>query len=184
MTDCPTVADGFVGVTEAVNSVATINVVVADCVSAPAVPVIVIVWVPVGVVPDVCTVRLVDAPAAVGVTVDEAKVRVVPVGPAAVKDTLWLNPLKEVRVTVYVVDSPLLMVRLAGEPATLKDWTVRYTGVWRILLPAVPLMFSVKVPSVAVIADVETVMVAVPRPGTLVGLKVAVAPVGKPVALS
>ena len=63
-----------------------------------------------------------------------------------------------------------------------EEFTTRVTVVVWTVLPLVPVMVMVEVP-VGVVLAVVTVIVEEPEVVTDVGLKLAVAPVGKPLAL-
>lgn len=159
---------------------------VALCVSAPLVPVIVSVFVPVGVVASVVT-DSVDVPEPVmegGLNVPVASAG----KPVTPSETAPLKPFTAVTVCVYVVPAPCTNDCVDGEEVMLKSGvTVALTMsvivvVW-VSVPLAPVIVSVYVP-VGVVAAVETVSAEVPDPVMLDGLKDAVAAVGNPLTLS
>lgn len=142
----------------------------------PEVPVMVTVAVPpVAVAAAVRVNVLVDVPG-LGL-----KVVVTPLGrPEAEKVTLPLKPFAGVMVMVLVPLVPCTRLKLAGEAEMVKlgdAVTVRLTVVVCEMLPDVPVMVTVAVPSEAVALAVR-VKVLVLVAGF--GLKLAVTPVGKP----
>jgi hypothetical protein len=89
-----------------------------------------------------------------------------------------------VTVVVYApVVSPGATVKEDGDVAVEKSTTCSVTVVLWFKLPLVPLIVSVEL-AVGVDADVFTVMVVEPEPVTVVGLKLAFAPVGNPVVVN
>src|SRR5215510_1048170 len=111
------------------------------------------------------------------------KLAVTPLGnPLALKVTLLV---KFVRLIVIVLAplAPRFTVRLAGlaESVKLGAMTVRANVVERVSPPPAPLMVTLAVPVVAVL-DAARVSVLLP-PVVEAGLKVAVTPLGNPVAL-
>jgi hypothetical protein len=166
---------------------ATVSVTVVACVTLPLVPVIVNVDVPSGVLPVVVTVN-VDVPAPV--TVAGEKLAVAPVGnPLALSVTTPPNPFNEPTLAVYVAALPTITVCVLGLADIVKSggggcvFTTKLTVVVCVKLPLVPLIVNVDVPS-GVLPVVVTVNVDVPAPVTVAGEKLAVAPVGNPLALS
>jgi hypothetical protein len=165
----------------------TVRLTFAVWVRLPLVPVIVSVDVPTGVVPLVVTVN-VDVPDPV--TVAGEKLAVAPVGiPLALNVTTPLNPFNAPTLVVYVAAFPSTTVSVAGVTPRLKFGgggtavTVRLTFAVCTRLPLVPVIVSVDVPT-GVVPLVVTVSVDVPDPVTVTGEKLAVAPVGNPLALS
>ena len=79
---------------------------------------------------------------------------------------------------------PFVKTLVAEKTAAAGTETVTYsdTGVECVRLPLVPTALIDKFPA-GVVAPVVTVMVEEPEPTTEAGLKLALAPVGKPVAL-
>ena len=152
----------------------------------PLVPVTVRVDVAAGVVLPVVTV-IVEVPLVV--TVGGEKLAVAALGnPLALSVTVPANPFSAPMVTVYVVELPAVTVCVEGETAMEKSGTTavattRLVVVECASVPLVPVMVSVEVP-VGVAPVVVTVIVEVPLVVTVAGEKLAVAPVGKPLALS
>jgi hypothetical protein len=133
----------------------------------------------VGVVPDVVVTVRVEVPAPV-IEVG-LKVPVDPAGKEAmVKGTLPVNPLSAVTVTVYVVLPPTVTVWLAGVTVIEKSVMLSVTpAAVRIRGALVPVTVRVEL-AAEVVLEVVTVMVEVPAPVMVAGLKLAVAPAGKP----
>jgi hypothetical protein len=163
---------------------ATTRLEVAECVRLPLVPVIVSVEVPAGVVPVVVTV-IVEVPLVV--TVAGEKLALAPMGkPPALSVTVPVNPFSAPIVTVYVVEFPGFTVWEAGAAETEKSGAVETTRpevAECVRLPLVPVIVSVELPA-GVVPSVVTVIVEVPLVVTVAGEKLALAPVGKPLALS
>ncbi len=166
---------------------ATIRVTEAVWEVLPLVPVSVTVEVPRVVVPRVVTVS-VEVPDPV--TVAGEKLAVAPLGnPLALSVTTPAKPFNDPIVAVYVVVFPATTVCVLGLPAIVKSggggWltTDKVTVVDCTWTPLVPVMVSVDEPSGVVLA-VVTVSVEVPDPVTVAGEKLAVAPLGNPLALS
>src|SRR6266849_6998415 len=137
---------------------------------------------PVGVVAAVVTVNVEEfAVAGFGL-----KAPVAPAGnPLTLKVTPPVNPPKREMFAVYVVLPPRMTVWEAGVAERLKSGTAaalttRETEVVCVRLPLVPVIVTGKLP-VEVVAPALTVIVAESVAG--VGLKLALAPVGKPAAL-
>jgi hypothetical protein len=135
--------------------------------------------VPVGVVPAVVVTVRVEVPA----PAIEAGLNV-PVDPAG-RDamdngTLPVNPLSAVTVSVYVALPPTVTVWLAGAMAIEKSVTVSVTPAAVCNRGAlVPETVRVEL-AAGVVLEVVTVMVEVPAPVIVAGLKLAVAPAGNP----
>jgi hypothetical protein len=168
----------------ATGAAVTTRLVVAEWLKAPLVPVTVRVDVAAGVVVLVVTV-IVEVPLAV--TVVGLKLAEAPVGnPLALSVTTPVNPFRAPIVTVYVVELPALTVWEAGDAEREKsgaDATTRLEVAECVRLPLVPVIVSVEVP-VGVVPVVVTVIVEVPLVVTVAGEKLALAPVGRPLALS
>jgi hypothetical protein len=166
---------------------ATVSVTVVVCVTLPLTPFSVNVDVPSGVLPVVVTVNVaVPAP----VTVPGEKLAVAPAGnPLALSVTTPANPFNEPTLAVYVVALPTITVCVPGLADIVKSggggcvFTTKLTVVVCVKLPLVPVIVNVDVPT-GVLPVVVTVNVAVPAPVTVPGEKLAVAPVGNPLALS
>lgn len=162
------------------------SVTVAVRVSPPPVPVIVSVNVPAGVVETVFTVKVEDVPVT---GFGLLNVPVAPDGnPLTDRSTLVEKPPLFAIVTVYVVLPPRVTVRDAGDADSVKfgvagALTTSVTVVACVSAPLVPVIVTVNVP-VGVAAPVVTVIVDEPDPGTDVGLKLADAPAGSPLALN
>jgi hypothetical protein len=168
-------------------AVATASVTVVVCVKLPLAPVIVNVDVPTGVLPVVVTVN-VELP--VPVTVAGEKLAVAPVGnPLALSVTIPPNPFRLPMLAVYVVALPTITVCVPGFADIVKSgggggaFTTKLTVVVCVKLPLTPLIVNVDVPT-GVLPVVVTVNVEFPAPVTVAGEKLAVAPVGNPLALS
>jgi len=142
--------------------------------------------VPAGVLPMVVTVN-VEFPAPV--TVVGEKLAVAPVGnPLALSVTTPVNPFSAAMLAVYVVALPTVTVRVPGLPEIVKSaggdaFSTKLTVVVCVTLPLTPLSVNVEVPT-GVLPVVVTVNVEFPAPITVAGEKLAVAPVGNPLALS
>jgi hypothetical protein len=181
----PCFTDLELGETEIEKSdgVVTTSVTLFEWVSEPLVPVIVNVYVPVGVLATVETVSVVlPAPNTdVGL-----KLPLAPVGrPATLKLTLPLKPLLGVTVDVYVVPLPCTTLRDDGVVESEKSGavTISVTLFEWVNVPSVPVIVTVYVP-VGVLTAVEIVPVVVPEVVTDGGLNTALAPVGRPLALN
>jgi len=143
--------------------------------------------VPTGVLPVVVTVN-VELPAPV--TVVGEKLAVAPVGsPLALNVTTPPNPFNAPMLAVYVVALPTFTVCVLGLADIVKSggggcvFTTKLTVVECVKVPLVPVMVKVEVPT-GVPPVVVTVNVELPAPVTVVGEKLAVAPVGSPLALN
>jgi len=142
--------------------------------------------VPAGVLPMVVTVN-VEFPAPV--TVGGEKLAVAPVGnPLALSVTTPVNPFSAAMLAVYVVALPTVTVRVPGLPEIVKyagggAFSTKLTVVVCVTLPLMPLSVNVEVPT-GVLPVVVTVNVEFPAPITVAGEKLAVAPVGNPLALN
>jgi hypothetical protein len=163
--------------------VVTTSVTVAVCVSEPLVPVIVSVGLPIGVLLVVVTVSVEDPAPVTDVGENDA---VAPVGSPLVtlKLTAPPNPFSTPRFTVYVVLPPAATVCVPGVADIVKSGanTVKATvAVW-VTAPLVPVIVSVGLPAGVLPA---VVIVKIELPGALreAGANVAVAPVGRPLAL-
>lgn len=111
--------------------------------------------------------------------------KVIPVGrPEGVSETVPLKVGAAVTVRVVLAVAPRLMLRELGEKARVKLGVamVSVTMVVAVTLPEVPVMVMVWVPAAAVDAAVRVRVVLVPTPADA-GLKVAVTPLGRPVAV-
>ncbi len=152
---------------------------------APLVPVIVSVKVPVDAVLEGATVRVTVPEPVTVVLLNRACVP--DPNPLKLRVTVPANPFNAVTVTVYEPWLPRATVRLAGvaeieKSATAEEFTTSVTvAVWTVA-PLVPVMVIVDVPT-GVVPSVVTVKVEDPDVVTDVGLKVAVAPVGNPLAV-
>jgi hypothetical protein len=161
----------------------TVRLIDAVRVRLPPVPVTVTVAAPRVAVPEAVNVNTLLVPVA------EAglKLALTPLGnPLALKATAPVKPPVRVIVIVLVPLAPRLTVRLVGLAANEKSgvggWaTVRLMVVVRARLPLVPVTVTVAAPSVAVLeaAKVSVALFSVVE----VGLKLAVTPLGNPLAL-
>src|SRR5262245_44312348 len=148
----------------------------------PPVPVTVTVAAPSVAAPEAVNVNTLLVPVA------EAglKLALTPLGnPLALKATAPVKPLVRVTVIVLVPLAPRLTVRLVGEAASERSgvggWaTVRRIVVVRAIVPPVPVTVTVATPNVAAL-EAAKVSVAL-FPVVEVGLKVAVTPLGNPLA--
>jgi hypothetical protein len=153
-------------------------------VKPPPTPVIVTVAGPVVAVLDAAKVRVLAFPV-VGVGL---KLAVTPAGNSlALNATLPVKPPVRVIVIVLVPLAPRLIVKLVGFAASAKSgvgcgFTVRLIVVVRVSPPPVPVMATAAGPSVAVAEAVNVTALLVPV--VEAGLKLAVTPVGNPLALS
>jgi hypothetical protein len=159
----------------------TVSPIVAVCTIVPLAPVTVKV-----VVPTVAVLAAVSVRVLVPVVVAGLNTALTPVGkPLAANDTLPVKPPTGVIVMVVVPLPPVLIARLAGFAESAKSGgggftTVRLIAVVRISPPPVPVIVTVAVPVVAVLEAAKvTVLAAV----VVAGLKVAVTPLGNPLAL-
>ena len=151
----------------------------------PLVPVMVSVRFPTAALLPTLTVR-VDVPEPVTEVGLKLAVTRVP-NPLTLRFTAPANPPDPVIVTVYVVDVPRVTVREAGDAEIVKlgfgaGFTTSVTVAECTRLPLVPVMVKVYVPA-GVDVLVVTDMVEEPEPATEAGLKLALAPAGKPLAL-
>ena len=155
---------------------------VAVCVSVPLTPVTVTVAAPAVAVPLAASVSVV-------VLVDEAglKVAVTPLGkPLAVKVTAPVNPLSGFTVIVLVPLAPCRTLKVAGAAAMVKSGeagavTVRLTAAVWVSPLLVPVTMTLAMPIVAALLA-EKVSVLLPVEDT--APKLAVTPVGRPLALN
>jgi hypothetical protein len=116
------------------------------------------------------------------------KLAVTPLGnPLALKATPLVNPFRRVTVIALVPLAPRLTVRLVGLAESVKSgfctwFTVRLIVVVRDKPPPVPVTVTVAAPRVAALdaASVSALLVPVVE----VGLKLAVTPLGNPLALN
>jgi hypothetical protein len=161
----------------------TFSVTVAVCVSEPLVPVIVSVGLPIGVLLVVVTVSVEDPAPVTDVGENDA---VAPVGSPLVtlKLTAPPNPFSTPRFTVYVVLPPAATVCVPGVADIVKSGanTVKATVAVCVTAPLVPVIVSVGLPAGVFPA---VIIVKIELPGALreAGANVAVAPVGRPLAL-
>jgi hypothetical protein len=153
-------------------------------VKPPPEPVIVTVAGPVVAAPDAAKVRTLEFPVAdVGL-----KLAVTPAGnPLAPNATPPVKPPLRVMAIVLIPLAPRFIVRLAGLAASAKSGvacalTVRLIVVVRVSPPPVPVTVTTAGPSVAVAEAVK--VTALLAPVVEAGLKLAVTPVGNPVALN
>jgi len=165
----------------------TVSVTVVDAVKLPCVPLMVTVAVPVVAVELAVSVKVLGEPLATLVGLKAAET---PLGkPEAARLALPVNPLSAVSEIELVPPAPpCVIVTLAGEAASVKlgdaeEFTVSETVVMAVKLPCVPVIVTVAVPIVAVELAVSVKVLGEPL-ATLVGLKAAVTPVGKPEAAS
>jgi hypothetical protein len=154
------------------------------CVKPPLTPVIVTVACPVVAVFDAAKVRALAFP----VVEAGLKLAVTPAGnPLALNATLPVNPPVRVIVIVLIPLAPRSIVKLVGFATSEKSgvgcWTtVRVIVVVCVNPPPVPVMVTVAGPSVAVAEAVKVTVLLVPVVDA--GLKLAVTPVGNPLALN
>jgi hypothetical protein len=162
----------------------TVRLIVVVRVRPPPVPVTVIVAGPSVAVLDVARVITLLVPgASVGL-----KLAVTPLGnPLTLNATLPVKPPVRVMVIVLVPLAPRLTVRLVGFGESVKSgvggwFTVRLIVAVRDRPPPVPVTVTVAAPRVAALdaANVNTLLVPVVE----VGLKLAVTPLGNPLALN
>jgi hypothetical protein len=166
----------------------TVSAIVVECVSAPDVPVTVMVAVPVAAAELAVSVNvLVVLPLAAGVTGFALNDAVTPLGrPDADSVTALANAFCDVMVTVLVPLAPCVTVTLLGDALTLKFGVAAAVTVSAIVVvadsaPDVPLIVTVDVPADALelavrLNTLEPVVGFVPND--------AVTPVGKPEAAS
>jgi hypothetical protein len=165
----------------------TVSVIVVEPVKLPCVPFTVTVATPVGAVDRAVSVSLLGDPL---VTTGELNAAATPNGsPETERVAFPVNPFSAVSEIELVPPAPLCAIEtVLGDPASVKlaggfTFTVSAMLVELIKLPCVPLMVTVAAPVVAVELAVRVRMLAEPLV-TLVGLKAAVTPLGKPVAAS
>jgi hypothetical protein len=121
------------------------------------------------------------------VVVAGLKLAVTPVGnPLAVKDTAPAKLLRRVTVMVLVPLAPCATLSVAGladkeKSAVAVEATVKATDVVWVREPLVPVIVTVAAPKVAVLEAVRVSVLLVPV--TDAGLKLAVTPLGKPLAV-
>ena len=160
-----------------------INVTVALCCNDPLVPVMVSVLVLAGIV---FVVVIVNVEEPEPLTEVGLKLPLAPVGkPLTLHVTVPLKPLVAVAVAVQVALLPAVTVWDDGVAETEKSGaglTTKVTVVLCTKLPLVPVIVSVFVPA-GVVVEVVTVNVEEPEPVTVAGLKLPLAPVGKPLTL-
>jgi hypothetical protein len=158
----------------------TVSAIVVDAVRLPEVPVMVTVAAPV-----VAVLLAVNVTPLVPVVGLVPKLAVTPLGkPVAASVTLPVNPWAPVTVTVSLALLPCVTDRVGAAGASVKlggRLTVSAIVVDAVRLPEVPVMVTVAAPAVAVLLVVNVTPV-----DPLVGLvaKLAVTPLGKPVAAS
>jgi hypothetical protein len=168
--------------------VATVRVIAAVWVSVPLVPVTVTVAVPAVAVADAVSVSTLLVP--VVVVVAGLKLAVTPVGkPLAVNVTAPAKLLSRVMVSVLVPLAPWFTVRLVGLAASEKSGvaalaTVRVIAAVWVSVPLVPVTVTVNMPTVAVLDAVSVSTLLVPVVVVVAGLKLAVTPVGRPLAVN
>jgi hypothetical protein len=161
----------------------TVSVTAVECVALAAVPVTVTVYVPAGVDAAVLIVSVDDPPA---VTELGFKLAVAPDGsPLALSDIDCADPLVTAVEMVDVAPPPCVTDTLAGLAVIEKSLatTVSDRVVECVALAPVPVTVTVYVPA-GVVAAVLIVSVDDPPAVTELGLKLAVAPEGSPLALS
>jgi hypothetical protein len=151
----------------------------------PLVPVIVNVTVPGGAVLWGATVRVVVPEPVTEMGLNRESVWAG--APLTLNVTFPVNPFSAVTVTVYEPWLPRLTVSVVGaaeieKSAPAEEVTTRLTVVVCTVVPLVPVIVRVNVP-VGVVLAVVTVMVEEPEAVTDVGLKLAEAPEGNPLAL-
>ena len=138
---------------------------------------------PAGVVPIVVAMLRLDVPDPI--TEAGVKVGVAPAGnPLTLKLTVPAYPLIAVTVAVKLAVSPIEIPTFAGEALRLKStgFTTSVTDAVWVNTPSVPLIVRLYVPAGVVLA----VLMAsddVPVPVTDAGVKVGVAPAGRPLTL-
>jgi hypothetical protein len=165
-----------------VGSGVTARAMVVDAVNAPEVPVMV-------TVPGPATVAVLLAVSVstwVPVTVPEAKLAVTPLGsPEAARVMLPLNPPTSVTEIVLVPIAACAMDNVLGDAESVKPGamlTVSAMVVDAVSVPEVPVMVTVTGPPTVALLLAISVSTLVPVVVEL-GLKLAVTPVGSPVAL-
>ena len=165
----------------------TVSATVVDAARFPCVPVIVTVADPVAAVELAVSVRVLAEPLA---TLVGLKAAVTPLGkPVAASVAAPVNPFNAVNEMELVLTAPpCVIVKLLGDAPIVKlaaaqAFTVSATVVDAVKLPCVPVMVTLAAPVVAVEPAVRVKMLGVP-PTALVGLKIAVTPVGRPDATS
>src|SRR5262245_55877900 len=161
----------------------TVRVIGVDRVRPPPVPLMVMVVEPKTAVPDAVKVTVLLVP----VVEDGLKLAITPVGnPVALIATLLAKPPVRVIVIALVPLAPWLIVRLVGLVESEKSgvagaFTVRLIDVVRVKPPPVPVTITVAGPVAAVVEAARVRVVLVPV--VEVGLKLAVTPLGRPLAL-
>jgi hypothetical protein len=162
----------------------TVNATVAVCDNDPDVPVIVTVAAPSVAVEDAFNVSV----AAVPVVDAGLKLAVTPLGkPLAVNATLPAKPPVLEMAMEVLPEAPRLIERLAGVVASEKSGcvtseTVKAIVVAAVTEPDVPVMVMFDVPSVAVLEAVSVNVELLPV--VEAGLKLAVTPLGSPLAVN
>jgi hypothetical protein len=109
--------------------------------------------------------------------------------PVALSATLLVNPPLGVTVIVLVAVAPWLIDTLEGLADNAKlgvggAVTVRAIAVVCVSVPLAPVIVTVEEPGAAVLAAVSVTTVLVPVVAVVAGLKLAVTPVGKPLAVN
>jgi hypothetical protein len=159
----------------------TVNATVVEAVSAPEVPVMVTATGP----PTAAVALAVSVNTLEPVAGLVAKPAVTPLGkPLAAKVTAPVNPPASVTVMVLVPLLPWTTVTLPGEGASVKlgaTLTVRATVVVSVSAPEVPVTVTVTGPPVVAVLAAVSVITLEPVVVGL-GLKLAVTPMGRPVA--
>src|SRR6202451_1539253 len=160
-----------------------VRAIVAEWVVEPSTPLIEMFVVPGGVL--VCALKFTTL-VPLALSDDGAKLALTPDGRVlALRDTLPVRPPTKVMVIVLVGFDPGGRLIAAGDTQIVKFGsavTVRLSIVLSVVAPLVPVTVTVAVPTVAV-ADAVKVSVLPDDPVTEVGLKAAVTPTGRPVAV-
>src|ERR1700685_161596 len=160
-----------------------VRAMVAECVIEPSTPLIEMFVVPGGVL--VCALKFTTL-VPLALSEEGAKLALTPEGrPLALSETLPVRPPTKVTVIVLVGFDPGGKLIAAGDTEIVKFGsavTMRLRVVLPVVEPLVPVTVTVAVPTVAV-ADAVKVSVLPDDPVTEVGLKAAVTPTGRPVAV-
>jgi hypothetical protein len=177
---CVTASVAALGAMVKLGAALTVRAMVVDAVSAPEVPVIVIVASPVVAAAVAVKVSTLDAVAGL-----VAKLAVTPLGkPVAARVTLPVNPLAGVMVMLSDAEVPCVTASVTADGAIVKvaeGLMVRAMVVEAVSAPEVPVIVTVAVAGVA-----ESLAVRVSTLDAVAGLvaKLAVTPAGRPVAAS
>ena len=160
-----------------------VRAMVAECVIEPSTPLIKMFVVPGGVL--VCALKFTTL-VPLALSDEGAKLAFTPEGRLlAFRDTLPVSPPTKVTVIVLVGFDPGGKVIAAGDTEIVKFGsavTTRVSIVLAVVDPLVPVTVTVALPTVAVLEAVK-VSVLPADPVTDVGLKTAVTPAGRPVAV-